>query len=119
MLNFLRPLLFNGELYKQYVSVASLHISHNPPVANVVVCLPNVFVSGDFAPPGANAVAMFVSEYDKVSDPRWQAIKAAEIKASKAEMEAARAEEEAIMAGKEAAKAMAGEFCIILKLLPI
>jgi hypothetical protein len=44
-----------------------------------------------------------------VSDPRWQAIKMAEIKASKAEMEAAKAEKEATMAGKEAARVLKGE----------
>ena len=50
-----------------------------------------------------------MAEYDKMSDPRWQAIKAAEMKASKAEKEAAKAEKEATMAGKEAARVLKGE----------
>jgi hypothetical protein len=44
-----------------------------------------------------------------VNDPRWQAIKVAEMKASKAEIEAAKAEKEATMASKEAARALKGE----------
>jgi hypothetical protein len=42
-------------------------------------CISN---TGGFEPPGANAVAAFVAEYDRSVDPRWIA---AEMRAAKAE----------------------------------
>lgn len=41
--------------------------------------------------PGAAKVNAFVTEYDKEVDPRWQAVKAAELRAEKAEKAAGRA----------------------------
>jgi hypothetical protein len=47
--------------------------------------------SGNFEPPGAVAVSTFVTEYEKELDPRWQAVKAAEIRAERAERAAIQA----------------------------
>lgn len=37
-------------------------------------------LSGNFEPPGAKLVASYVAEHDRETDPRWVAIKAAELK---------------------------------------
>jgi hypothetical protein len=73
-------------------------------------CFP---ISGSFEPPGAQAVAQFVSEYEKANDPRWQAVKVAQVAADKAKAETAKARKEAEMAAKDAARARAGAFSSI------
>jgi hypothetical protein len=52
-------------------------------------------VRGKFQPPGTHAMEAFISEYEKVNDPRWQAMLVAEKKA--------------VVAQRDAAKAKAGE----------
>lgn len=47
--------------------------------------------TGKFEPPGASAVSNFVAEYDREHDPRWLAVKAAELRAERAEMAAVQA----------------------------
>jgi len=61
--------------------------------------------SGSFQPPGADAVAQFVAEYEDAQDPRSKAVREAEMKVEKAERDAA-------MSAKEAARAIAGEICL-------
>jgi len=46
---------------------------------------------GKFEQPGIRAVAAFVTEYDKAFDPRWSAVKIAELRAERAERNAAQA----------------------------
>jgi hypothetical protein len=83
----------NGKLHKQCVSLLAL---------NVNSCLYSFsfLFSGNFEPPGARAVASFVNEYDRETDPRWLAVKEAGRRAERAEKAAERAEK--AMAGGHA-----------------
>jgi hypothetical protein len=77
-------LVLSSLLHEQCVSLLPL---------NVNSCLYFSFLfSGNFEPPGAKAVASFVNEYDRETDPRWLAVKEAGLRAERAEKAAERAE---------------------------